>query len=201
VAISAPVIMPLPGSGADGDGGGSSGVVVMCRLSSMTGAFEISHRLEMPGGQQGGQETVNARGHVVAALPASDNAAATERFSGTTVAAAVRLLAGILPSGRDMGGGQEETPAAMGVVAAVGGEWHSGGYLSAPQQLDSCLHLGVVEPKAGARIPVAVGGFSVAIGQGQACQLPKGEAGPAAACLLGWCCAQRHVIPVPCSVM
>jgi hypothetical protein len=146
VSISAPVVVP------SGGGAGVEGVVVLCRLDCATGEFVISHGR---GGAGRAGQAVNARGLVAAGLRNGGGGG-----GGLLDAAAAQVLAGVLPGWAQQGPPSGEGPSAVGMVAAVGAEWHASGYLTAPQQLDSCLHLGVVAPGAGARIPVALACFS-----------------------------------------
>ncbi|KAK9815806.1 hypothetical protein WJX72_009873 [[Myrmecia] bisecta] len=56
------------------------------------------------------------------------------------------------------------TAVLMGPSVAVPATASADGFIVAPQALDSCLHLGVVAPGAGAKVPVSIGGFCVMTG-------------------------------------
>jgi hypothetical protein len=66
-------------------------------------------------------------------------------------------------------GGEAAVPAAaaaatspvIGAIEGVSEEWHASGYFSNPRQVDSALHLDVVQPGSGAKVPVAVANFLV----------------------------------------
>lgn len=154
MSISAPIILPTAGAGGNGI---AEEFEVVCRLDLATGQLSIGYTYEQEAGF-GPMTCATATASLV-------HAPQTQRqHSAHLQAAAAVLLSDLLPRSTPASQGSAAAAAGpVGVIAAVSSDWASSGYFSAPQQVDSALHLGVVAPGSGAKVPVAVGSFLVPV--------------------------------------
>jgi hypothetical protein len=172
LTMSAPIIMPDPAAAGSED---DLGLVVVCSLDLATGQLKIGYMQETGEGLEAMQMTVcaTATAGIVRAAGAAGSAAQQQQEQQERLqAGALAVLSGILAPHTAAAvlasGSAAAVPAAaastrqvIGAIEGVSEEWHASGYFSNPRQVDSALHLGVVQPGSGAKVPVAVGCFLV----------------------------------------
>lgn len=138
MSIAAPIVVPDPAAVAAGQ---QSDVSIVCKLSADGGSFTIDN-------QQGGLQNSCATGRIVV-LKESHSSPQQNLHPAVLRRLARQHLDSIY---------EPLLPAnSTATVAPAVEEWSSSGFLCAPQQIDSALHLGVADPKSGAKIPVGVG--------------------------------------------
>jgi hypothetical protein len=151
MSISAPIILPTASAGGDGS---TEDFEVVCRLNLATGQLSIGYTYD----QDAGFEPVTCATATASLVQAPQ----PQRQHGTHLqAAAAALLSDVLPCSATASPGSSAVAGPVGIIAAVSSDWAASGYFSVPQQVDSALHLGVVAPGSGAKVPVAVGSFLV----------------------------------------
>jgi hypothetical protein len=143
MSISSPIIIPAPTSGSKG---GNASIVMRCSVSPASGTFTLSHAQ-----QQARASTQNATGSY--ALAASMVMAV-----GAVTHVALRLAAVRHWLVKNSALQLAAAGAFGGIV--VQQRMVSDGYVVPPTCMDACLHLGVVAPGSGAKVPVSVGAFS-----------------------------------------
>jgi len=148
MSISAPIILPAATAPGAGD---SDSFEVVCSLDLATGRLSIGYAEQFQDNDS--FEPITCATATASIVKAKEQ----PQQQPSLQAAAAALLADIMakPAGAAAAG------AAMGSIAPVSGDWTASGYFSAPQQVDSALHLGVVAPGSGAKVPVALGSFLV----------------------------------------
>lgn len=147
MAISSPLVIPQPSQQEKQQGS----TVMRCSLDPATGGFELSHTERPKSSVQ------NAAGSLALAAATAVAAAAH-----TMAAVAVRTLAvRRLVLGRALAALAAAPGHATGSIVADS-RLGTDGYLVPPPCMDSCLHLGVAAPGCGAKVPVAVGAFTLA---------------------------------------
>jgi hypothetical protein len=153
MAISAPIILPA----ATDD---SAGFELVCSLDVATGQLSIGCV------QAAGFEPVTCATATASLVKAEPTTGASQQGAQPQAAAVRSVLGGVIRQGiaaASAGSAAAAAPAAaanpVGTIAPVMGDWAASGYFSAPQQVDSALHLGVVNPGSGAKVPVAVSSF------------------------------------------
>lgn len=154
MSISAPIILPAA------DAEDSKEFEVMCSVDSTTGQLRIGYtysQAEVSGA--GFEPTTCATATASLVKPTGHQ---SQQGTGLQAAAATLLADSIRQS---VAAATAESAAStanpIGTIAAVSEDWAASGYFSAPQQVDSALHLGVVSPGSGAKVPVALGSFLV----------------------------------------
>lgn len=161
MAISAPIIMPEAGGAVFQPG---NAISVLCELHTTTGALMIGHT-PMWGSQH---MAVTATAHVTMChrevVTARQNTyAATSQDHTVLHSGLANLAQAVLPAAHAQGIVNQSTSGldAFGQIESVDDCWHMSGCLTSPQQIDSALHLGVVKPGSGAKIPVAVAVYTL----------------------------------------
>lgn len=153
MSISAPIVLP---SGGAQD---SDEFEVCCSLDVVTGQLSIGYTYTQDGLGGAGFQPVTcatATASLVKGVGQQDQQAVQLQ------AKAASLLAGTLAESNATAAAARTAAAGpVGVIAPVAGDSAASGYFSAPQQVDSALHLGVVAPGSGAKVPVALGSFLV----------------------------------------
>lgn len=154
MSISAPIILPS----AAGD---SAWFKLVCSLDIATGQLSIGC-VQAAGFKP--MTCATATASLVKGAPTA-SASAQQSSQIQASAAAVRSVLGdVVRQGIAAAStGSATAPAAaanpVGTIAPVADGWAASGYFSAPQQVDSALHLGIVAPGSGAKVPVAVSAF------------------------------------------
>jgi hypothetical protein len=176
LTMTAPIIMLDPAAAAAAAAGGDDdlGLVVVCSLDLVTGQLQIGYMQDSGDSADAGHMVVCAAataGVVRAAEPAGSAATAVQQQQRLQ-AGALGVLSGILAphaaAAVTASSAEAAVPGAatarapvIGAVEGLSEEWHASGYFSNPRQVDSALHLGVVQPGSGAKVPVAVTNFLV----------------------------------------
>lgn len=153
MSISAPIILPS----AAGD---SAGFELVCSLDVATGQLSIGYV------QAAGFEPMTCATATASLVKGAPTPASAQQSSQIQASAAAvqSVLGDVVRQGIAAAStGSAAAPAAaakpVGTIAPVAGDWAASGYFSAPQQVDSALHLGVITPGSGAKVPVAVSTF------------------------------------------
>ena len=148
MAISSPIVIPQPTQQQPGQGG----IVMRCSLDPASGAFQLSHA-----------ERPNSKTSVQSAAGSLALAAATAAGVAVHTAAAVAVKALAVRRallGKVLAALAAAVGHATGRIAADS-RLATDGYLVPPACMDACLHLGVAAPGCGAKVPVAVGAFTL----------------------------------------
>lgn len=168
LTMSAPIIMSGPSAAEWEDG---VGLEVVCSLDLMTGQLQIGYVQDGDNGSSMEQMVVCAT--ATAGIVAAKGVHGAEQQSWQKMqAATAALLSDVLSLHVAAAVKTSSTPAAtadsgstaaaaVGTIQSVSADWHASGYFSSPRQVDSALHLGVVQPGSGAKVPVAAGSFLV----------------------------------------
>jgi hypothetical protein len=154
MSISAPIILPA----ADADD--NDGFEVICIVDLTSGQLRIGYSYSQADVSGAGSEPVTCATSTVSLV--KPTAQQAQQGTGLQAAAATLLADSIQQS---VAAAAAESPAVIsnpiGTIAPVSQDWTASGYFSAPQQVDSALHLGVVAPGSDAKVPVALGSFLV----------------------------------------
>lgn len=148
--ISSPIIMPSARASSVLDD-----LVVLCRLNATTGRLEVTSG---PDTSSGG--ILAAAGWVGTSQlldSSAESGASPPAIQLLPWLTACLSFPHIQPSSK--------LPGAVGAISELptdADQCQASGYLMHPAKVDSVFHLGVLEPGAGAKIPVAVGFVSVA---------------------------------------
>eukprot|EP00883_Tetradesmus_obliquus_P011533 jgi/Sobl393_1/4315/SZX67650.1 len=172
LTMTAPIIMPDPAAAAAAGGDDDMGLVVVCNLHLVSGQLQIGCMQEGDTGMQAGDMVVCAAATAGVVRAADAAWQQQQRLQAGALAVLSDILAPHAAAAAIAGGGEAAVPAAAaaaaaitssvtGVIEGVSEDWHASGYFSNPRQVDSALHLGVVQPGAGAKVPVAVANLLV----------------------------------------
>jgi hypothetical protein len=153
MSISAPIILP------SADAEDSDGFEVICSVDLTTGQLSIGYSYSKAELSGAGFKPVTCATATACLVRPTQQA---QQGTGLQAAAATLLADSIKQS---IAAATAESAAVttnpIGTITSVSEDWAASGYFSAPQQVDSALHLGVVAPGSGAKVPVALGSFLV----------------------------------------
>lgn len=162
MSISSPLMLPHPGKQQAqqlqrqaGGGSAADGQVMSCSVSPLTGQFQLFSS-ERPGGKPSEPHAAGTLGLAAAAAVQAAAAVAVR-----TLAVRRALLGRALAAVATAAAFPPQRSHATGSIAAPQ-RLANDGYLVPPPCMDACLHLGVAAPGCGAKVPVAVGGFTLA---------------------------------------
>ena len=178
MAFTQPVMMPSP---TVTTGNPINDLDVCCSMDLTTGRLQLGHMHHVQGAveQQPGRYSMSVcavgSATVVAApsgrrTPDQQHAAGLQQavsphHDGPVRPAAVSLLAGIVAShiaqASMFDASSPASSAVTGSIAPVDVDWTSSGYITSQRQVDAALHLGVVPPGSGAKIPISLRAFMV----------------------------------------
>lgn len=150
MSIAAPIILPAA-LGSPGTPGtpGTAGLTLRCTVEPAAGHFWLSHAAA-----GFSTDILNATGAISLPVESPSAApAAADRQPRSWQSGRVFPPALLPPAGQPVG------------RVSIIGHWEvMDGFILPPNVVDSALHLGVTNPAAGAKIPVAVGGSEAAAG-------------------------------------